>query len=90
VVVQFVGHGIGQKMHEEPQIPNYGPPRRGPRLAAGMVFALEPMVNQGGFEVEVMEDGWTVKTKDRKLSAHFEHTVAVTDGEPLVLTEDEN
>ncbi len=88
VVVQFVGHGIGQKMHEEPQIPNYGPPRRGPRLAAGMVFALEPMVNQGGFEVEVMEDGWTVKTRDRKLSAHFEHTVAVTDGEPLVLTVD--
>lgn len=86
VVVQFVGHGIGQKMHEEPQIPNYGPPRRGPRLAAGMVFALEPMVNQGGYEVEVMEDGWTVKTRDRKLSAHFEHTVAVTEEGPLVLT----
>jgi methionyl aminopeptidase len=86
VVVQFVGHGIGQNMHEEPQIPNYGPPRRGPKLAAGMVFALEPMVNQGGFEVEVEEDGWTVKTKDGKLSAHFEHTVAVRDGEPLVLT----
>ena len=86
VVVQFVGHGIGQNMHEEPQIPNYGPPRRGPKLAAGMVFALEPMVNQGGFEVEVLEDGWTVKTKDGKLSAHFEHTVAVRDREPLVLT----
>ena len=86
VVVQFVGHGIGQKMHEEPQIPNYGPPRRGPRLAAGMVFALEPMVNHGGYEVEVMEDGWTVKTRDRKLSAHFEHTVAVTEEGPLVLT----
>jgi methionyl aminopeptidase len=86
VVVQFVGHGIGRRMHEEPQIPNYGPPGRGPRLQRGMTFALEPMVNQGAFEVEVMEDGWTVKTKDRKLSAHFEHTVAVTDGEPLILT----
>jgi len=86
VVVQFVGHGIGRSMHEEPQIPNYGKPRHGPRLAAGMTFALEPMVNQGTWEVEVMEDGWTVKTKDRRLSAHFEHTVAVGREEPVVLT----
>lgn len=86
VVVQFVGHGIGQSMHEEPQIPNYGPPRRGPKLAAGMVFALEPMVNQGGFEVEVLDDGWTVRTRDGRLSAHYEHTVVVMDGEPLILT----
>ncbi len=86
VVVQFVGHGIGRSMHEEPQIPNYGKPRHGPRLAAGMTFALEPMVNQGTWEGEVVDDGWTVKTKDRLLSAHFEHTVAVLKDEPLVLT----
>ncbi len=86
VVIQFVGHGIGRNMHEEPQIPNYGPPGRGPRLEKGMVFALEPMVNQGTYEVEVGEDGWTVRTKDRKLSAHFEHTVAVSDEDPLILT----
>jgi methionyl aminopeptidase len=86
VVVQFVGHGIGRSLHEDPQIPNYGKPRHGPRLAAGMTFALEPMVNQGDYEVEVMEDGWTVKTKDRRLSAHFEHTVVVGSGEPLILT----
>ncbi len=86
VVKQFVGHGIGRDMHEEPQIPNYGPPSCGPRLEKGMVFALEPMVNQGTFEVEVAEDGWTVRTKDGKLSAHFEHTVAISDGDPLILT----
>ncbi len=88
VVIQFVGHGIGQNMHEEPQIPNYGPPRRGPKLTQGMVFALEPMVNQGGFEVEVLDDGWTVRTEDGKLSAHYEHTVVVMDGEPMILTVD--
>jgi methionyl aminopeptidase len=86
VVVQFVGHGIGRDMHEEPQIPNFGPPGRGPLLEKGMVFALEPMVNEGVYEVEVDSDGWTVRTKDRKLSAHFEHTVAITGGEPVVLT----
>ena len=86
VVVQFVGHGIGREMHEEPQIPNFGPPGRGPLLESGMVFALEPMVNEGVYEVEVDSDGWTVRTKDRKLSAHYEHTVAVTEGEPMVLT----
>ncbi len=86
VVVQFVGHGIGRDMHEEPQIPNFGPPGRGPLLEAGMVFALEPMVNEGVFEVEVDADGWTVRTVDAMLSAHFEHTVAVTENGPLILT----
>ncbi len=86
VVVQFVGHGIGKQMHEEPQIPNFGPPGRGPKLEDGMVFAIEPMVNAGTYEVEVMEDGWTVRTKDRKLSAHWEHTVALTPEGPRILT----
>jgi methionyl aminopeptidase len=87
VVVQFVGHGIGKEMHEEPQIPNFGPPGRGPLLEEGMTFALEPMVNEGTYEVEVDSgDGWTVRTKDGKLSAHFEHTVAVAGDGPLVLT----
>jgi methionyl aminopeptidase len=86
VVVQFVGHGIGRNMHEEPQIPNFGPPGRGPKLEAGMVFAIEPMVNAGTHEVEVMEDGWTVRTKDRRRSAHFEHTVAITKEGPEILT----
>ncbi len=86
IVVQFVGHGIGKQMHEEPQIPNFGPPGRGPKLEEGMVFAIEPMVNAGTYEVEVMEDGWTVRTKDRKLSAHWEHTVALTSEGPRILT----
>ncbi|MGQ9475583.1 MAG: type I methionyl aminopeptidase [Actinomycetota bacterium] len=86
VVVQFVGHGIGREMHEEPQIPNFGPPGRGPLLLPGMTFALEPMVNEGTYEVRVEEDGWTVRTVDGRLSAHFEHTVAVTDGDPEILT----
>jgi len=86
VVVQFVGHGIGREMHEEPQIPNFGTPGRGPLLEKGMVFALEPMVNEGVYEVDVGSDGWTVRTKDHKLSAHYEHTVALTEGEPVVLT----
>ncbi|RJP27893.1 MAG: type I methionyl aminopeptidase [Actinobacteria bacterium] len=87
VVVQFVGHGIGKEMHEEPQIPNFGPPGRGPLLETGMTFALEPMVNEGTYEVEVDEDdGWTVRTKDGKLSAHFEHTVAITGEGPSILT----
>jgi methionyl aminopeptidase len=78
VVREFVGHGIGSELHEEPQIPNYGEPGRGPRLAEGMVLAIEPMVNVGEAGVRVLRDGWTAVTSDRRLSAHFEHTVAVT------------
>ena len=86
VVKEFVGHGIGQQMHEEPQVPNYGEPGRGPRLAEGMVLAIEPMVNAGRAAVKVLGDGWTAVTRDHSLSAHFEHTVAVTAGDPWVLT----
>ena len=86
VVREFVGHGIGQKMHEEPQVPNYGAPGRGPRLTEGMVVAIEPMVNAGKAAVKVLTDGWTAVTRDGSLSAHFEHTVAVTAGEPWILT----
>ena len=86
VVRDFVGHGIGREMHEDPQIPNYGPPNRGPRLKAGMTFALEPMINLGGPDVEVLDDGWTVLTRDRKPSAHFEHTVAVGKEKAEILT----
>ncbi|MDD5073006.1 MAG: type I methionyl aminopeptidase [Candidatus Omnitrophica bacterium] len=87
VVREFVGHGIGTKMHEDPQIPNYGAPGTGPRLKAGMVLAIEPMVNTGTHRVEILEDGWTAVTKDRKLSAHFEHTVYIGDNGPEILTE---
>jgi methionyl aminopeptidase len=86
VVREFVGHGIGQTLHEEPQIPNYGTPGRGPRLAEGMVLAIEPMVNLGGAGVKVLSDGWTAVTKDGSLSAHFEHTVAVTADGCRILT----
>ena len=86
VVREFVGHGIGQRMHEEPQVPNYGDPGHGPRLAEGMVLAIEPMVNAGRPAVKVLGDGWTAITRDGSLSAHFEHTVAVTAGEPWILT----
>jgi methionyl aminopeptidase len=86
VVREFVGHGIGQRMHEEPQVPNYGEPGRGPRLAEGMVLAIEPMVNAGKPAVKVLADGWTAVTRDKRLSAHFEHTVAVTAAEPWILT----
>ena len=86
VVRDFVGHGIGKNLHEEPQIPNFGSPHQGPRLEEGMVFALEPMVNEGTYEVKILSDGWTVVTADRKRSAHFEHTIAVTDGDPEILT----
>ena len=86
VVREFVGHGIGQRMHEEPQIPNYGDPGRGPRLAEGMVLAIEPMVNAGRAAVKVLGDGWTAVTRDGSLSAHFEHTVAVRADEPWILT----
>lgn len=86
VVRDFVGHGIGRNMHEEPQVPNYGKPGHGLRLQAGLVLAIEPMVNIGTHEVIVMPDRWTVVTKDGSLSAHFEHTVAVTEGQPEILT----
>lgn len=86
VVRQFVGHGIGRLLHEPPQIPNYGKPGRGPRLAEGMVFALEPMVNAGGFEVRMLEDQWTAVTADGSLSAHFEHTILLSDNGPEILT----
>src|SRR5688500_3741366 len=86
VVREFVGHGIGVALHEEPQIANYGEPGRGPRLAEGMTLAIEPMVNIGRPAVKVLADGWTAVTKDGSLSAHFEHTVAVTKSGPLVLT----
>jgi len=85
-VRDFVGHGIGRSMHEEPQIPNYGNPGRGPRLAKGMTLAIEPMINQGSFEVEVKLDDWTAVTADGKLSSHYENTVVITDGEPELLT----
>jgi methionyl aminopeptidase len=86
VVRDFVGHGIGQKMHEEPQIPNFGRPHLGPRLESGMVLAIEPMVNAGAYDVRVLADGWTVVTKDGRPSAHFEHSVAVTEGEAEILS----
>lgn len=86
VVRDFVGHGIGRSMHEDPQVPNYVDTSKGPKLKEGMVLALEPMVNQGTYEVEILNDGWTVVTKDRKLSAHFEHTVAITETGPEILT----
>ena len=89
VVREFVGHGIGVTLHEEPQIPNYGTPGRGPRLAEGMVLAIEPMVNIGQAGVKVLSDGWTAVTKDGSLSAHFEHTVAVTADGCRVLTRDD-
>lgn len=86
VVRNYVGHGIGIKMHEEPQIPNYGPPGKGPRIKANMVFAIEPMINIGTYEVKVLSDEWTVVTLDGEYSAHYEHTIAITDGEPEILT----
>ncbi|MDI6785570.1 MAG: type I methionyl aminopeptidase [bacterium] len=86
VVRDFVGHGIGSNMHEEPQIPNFGERGKGPRLKKGMVFCLEPMINVGGYEVEVLADNWTVVTKDRSLSAHFEHTILITEKNPEILT----
>jgi methionyl aminopeptidase len=86
VVRDFAGHGIGRRMHEAPWVPNYGAPGRGPRLVPGMVFAIEPMVNLGGPEVRILDDEWTAVTADGSISAHFEHTVLVTEGEPEVLT----
>lgn len=86
VVRDFVGHGVGRNMHEDPQVPNFGQPGHGPRLKAGMVLAIEPMVNVGDFEVETLENNWTVVTGDRKRSAHFEHSVAISDEGPWILT----
>jgi methionyl aminopeptidase len=86
VVREYVGHGIGTRMHEEPQVPNYGRPGRGLRLGVGLVLAIEPMVNEGGAESRVLDDGWTVVTRDGSRSAHFEHTVAITPQGPEVLT----
>jgi methionyl aminopeptidase len=86
VVRAFVGHGIGRTLHEDPQVPNFGPPGRGPRLTPGMTIAIEPMVNAGGHEVVVLDDGWTAVTLDGAWSAHFEHTIAVTEDQPRILT----
>ncbi|MCT4605188.1 MAG: type I methionyl aminopeptidase [Marinisporobacter sp.] len=86
VVRDFVGHGIGQEMHEDPQIPNFGPPGKGPRLKAGMALAIEPMVNMGTFKVKVLKDDWTVVTLDQKPSAHYEHTIVITKEDPIILT----
>ena len=86
VVREYVGHAIGTAMHEEPQVPNYGPPGKGPRLRVGMVFAVEPMVNMGGPGTRVLDDGWSVVTADGSLSAHAEHTIAILESGPEVLT----
>ena len=86
VVRSFVGHGVGRQLHEEPEVPNFGAPGRGPRLVPGMTIAVEPMVNAGGYDVRVLKDGWTTVTADGSLSAHYENTVLITDGEPEILT----
>ncbi|HET7632802.1 MAG TPA: type I methionyl aminopeptidase [Gemmatimonadaceae bacterium] len=86
VVRELVGHGVGKAMHEDPQVPNYGKPHRGAKLMPGLTIAIEPMVNAGGRAVQTLKDGWTIVTADGSRSAHFEHTVAITDGAPLVLT----
>ena len=86
VVQSMVGHGVGRDMHEDPQVPNFGPPHQGPELREGMVLAIEPMVNAGGYQVEMGEDGWAIYTRDGSLSAHFEHTVAITNNGPRILT----
>ncbi len=86
VVREYVGHGVGRQMHEEPQIPNYRQGKRGPQLKPGMTLAIEPMVNEGTWQTRTLRDKWTVVTQDGKLSAHFEHTIAVTEGEPEILT----
>lgn len=89
VVRDFVGHGVGSKLHEAPEVPNFGAPGHGPRLMPGMTLAVEPMVNAGGFGVTILSDGWTVKTKDGSLSAHYENTIVITGGEPEILTNPE-
>jgi methionyl aminopeptidase len=85
-VRDYVGHGVGRNLHEEPEVPNFGRAGRGVRLAPGMVIAIEPMINQGTAKIKVLPDGWTVKTQDSKLTAHFEHTVAITKDGPVILT----
>ena len=87
VVREFVGHGIGRNVHEDPEVPNFGAAGHGPRLVSGMVIAIEPMINAGTRFVSTDPDGWTVRTKDGKLSAHFEHTIAITDNGPIILTD---
>ena len=87
VVREYVGHGVGKELHESPEVPNFGQPGRGVRLAAGMVIAIEPMINAGRRQVKQMPDGWTVVTADGSLSAHFEHTIAITDNGPVILTQ---
>ena len=89
VVRTFVGHGVGRQLHEEPEVPNYGHPGHGPRLLKGMTLAIEPMVNVGTYDVRILKDGWTTVTADGKLSAHYENTVLITDGEPEILTVNE-
>ncbi|MDR0817321.1 MAG: type I methionyl aminopeptidase [Clostridiales Family XIII bacterium] len=89
VVRDFVGHGVGKKMHEDPQIKNYGKPGKGPKLLSGMALAIEPMINEGLYDTDVLLNNWTAVTIDGKLSAHYENTVVITDGEPLVITLDE-
>ena len=86
VVRAFIGHGVGASLHEAPEVPNFGKPGRGPRLVPGMTLAIEPMINMGTHAVKVLNDGWTVKTVDGKLSAHFEHSIAITKDKPLILT----
>ena len=86
IVRELVGHGVGRVMHEDPQIPNYGRAGRGPRIAKGMVFAIEPMITEGTYEVEVLDDEWTYVTADRKMAAHYENSVIITDGEPEIIT----
>lgn len=86
VVRAFIGHGVGRNLHEEPEVPNFGKPGRGPRLIPGMVIAIEPMITEGTYEVRVLSDGWTTVTRDGKLAAHYENTVLITDGEPEILT----
>lgn len=83
---QFVGHGIGRSLHEDPQVPNFGPPGRGVKLKPGMVIAIEPMIAEGTYEVEILPDGWTAVTRDKKLAAHFEHTIAITENGPEILS----
>ena len=90
VVKAFVGHGLGRDLHEEPEVPNYGRPGRGPRLYAGMTLAIEPMVNAGGLDVNILKDGWTVVTADGSLSAHYENSIAITESDPIMLTDAEN
>ena len=90
VVKAFVGHGLGKDLHEEPEVPNYGKPGRGTRLYAGMTLAIEPMVNAGGLDVNILKDGWTVVTADGSLSAHYENSIAITESDPIMLTDLEN